>query len=219
MDGIDFRDERLDLFATPVLRRAMSGLDGVNARLVELALALEQQDAGLVRSNVGGWHSADTFLQQDDPAIVVLRELMQRAVHDWVAWTSGRDPESFDLTVALQGWAMVARRGHYARPHVHPSTHVALVYYADAGDPAADAGAEAFSGRLELLDPRNRPQMLDIPGVPVRDSLGITPISGGLIAFPAWMYHYVHPYQGRRPRVSIACNAHVRRLDPRGERA
>lgn len=217
MAQIDFTDEHLELFPTPVLRRAMSGLDGLNARLVELALEHEAADGGLVRSNVGGWHSADTFLQQDDPAVVVLRELLQRAVHDWVAWTSGRDPETFELTVALQGWAMVARRGHYARPHVHPSTHLALVYYADAGDPPSDAGPEAFSGRLELLDPRNRPQMLDLPGIPVRDSLGVTPVSGGLIAFPAWLYHYVHPYQGVRPRVSIACNAHVRGLRERRE--
>lgn len=204
-------DERLEIFPTRLLRRRLTGLDAVNDRLARRALAWEAADEGIVRSNVGGWHSRDNFLEGDDPEVVVLRELFVRAVQEWVAWGAGTDPSTTELAVTLQGWAIVARRGHYARPHVHPSSHVALVYYVDAGDPPGEGPLERQSGRFELLDPRNRPEMLELPGVPTVDSLSMAPVTGMLLAFPAWLYHFVHPYQGERPRVCVAANAYVRR--------
>ena len=28
-----------------------------------------------------------------------------------------------------------------------------------------------------------------------------------IVMFPSWLLHHVHPYQGERPRISIAFNA------------
>jgi len=39
----------------------------------------------------------------------------------------------------------------------------------------------------------------------------IRPRTGMLVIFPGWLQHYVHPYRGGRPRVSLSFNV---RLEP-----
>ena len=33
------------------------------------------------------------------------------------------------------------------------------------------------------------------------------PQAGLLVVFPSWLYHWVHPYTGQRPRVAVSFNA------------
>lgn len=214
MTGIDYEEDRLELFPTLVFRRKYAGLDAVNEKLRAHVLEREAAETGVVLSNVGGWHSKQDLLKDDHPAITVLLSLIKDAAHAYVAERLGRARDSFALKLQVEGWANVSRKGDYARPHVHPNTNFAVVYYVDAGDapPARDSGARSTSGALELLDPRGRPEMFQTPGVDARDSVSFQPKSGLMLVFPAWTYHYVHAYQGERPRISIASNVTVREL-------
>jgi hypothetical protein len=40
----------------------------------------------------------------------------------------------------------------------------------------------------------------------------VTPRDGLLVVFPAWLYHYVNPYQGTAPRISVAFNATIQQV-------
>ncbi|HSC88528.1 MAG TPA: TIGR02466 family protein [Polyangiaceae bacterium] len=214
--AVEFTEERLELFPTHVFKRLYTGLEGVNERLARLCLEKEREDQGLVRSNVGSWHSKNDLLKWKDPAIEVFGALVRDLVHAYAAERLQRDPSSFELTMSSEAWANVSRAGHYAKPHVHPSANFAIVYYVDAGDEEVrQPGGRPVSGVLELLDPRNRPEMFHTPGVLPIDTVSLIPRAGLMLAFPAWLYHFVNPYQGTRPRISIACNVTVMRLEER----
>ncbi len=210
MASIEFNEQRLELFPTSVFRRDYEGLEAVNHRLRQLILEKEKERTGVVKSNVGGHHSDADLLTWDDPAVVVLSSLVRDAVHHYTAEQIHKDPRSFSSKLKMEAWANVSRFGDYNRPHVHPSTTAAVVYYVDVGDevPIA-AGAAPTSGVLEFLDPRQRPHMFETPGIVPNDNVSIVARESRMLVFPAWLYHYVHPYRGERPRISIAANVTV----------
>jgi uncharacterized protein (TIGR02466 family) len=215
--AIEFSEERLELFPTHVFKRFYAGLEGVNQRLAKLCLEREKTSPGLVRSNMGSWHSENDLLRWPDPAIEVFSALVKDCVHAYTAERLAKKPEEFELQLVSEAWANVSRTGDYGKPHVHPSANFAVVYYVDAGDadePAA--GQRSHSGLLELMDPRNRPEMFQTPGVRTVDSISIRPKTGMMLVFPAWLYHFVNAYRGVRPRISIACNVTVVKVNERG---
>lgn len=204
--AVDFTDEAFELFPTRFLHRRMGGVGPLNARLRKLILAREAAAPGVQRSNVGAWHSNNDLLQWGAPELSVLVELFRASVEQYVRAELGGPPAT-PLEFGFEAWANVSRTGGYAAPHVHPRANFALVYYVDAGDPPQEGSP---SGSLELLDPRNRVQMVGGPGTDERDAFRVRPVAGSLLLFPAWLYHYTHPYLGERPRISIACNVVVR---------
>lgn len=204
MTTIDFDEEQIRIFPTLVTRRVFSGLDEMNAALLRLALRAADEEKSVVRSNFGGYHSEPDLFRRKDPAIVVLTELIRTALVTHVEREIGGP---LSVQFALEGWLNVSRRGDFNRPHVHPSTSFAAVYYVDPGD--APELERHRSGVLEFLDPRNRPHMFEARGAPAADSFQLVPRASELVIFPAFLYHYVTPYLGERPRVSIAVNATV----------
>ncbi|MEM6295912.1 MAG: TIGR02466 family protein [Myxococcota bacterium] len=207
MRGVDFTEERIELFPTRFVRRQYDGLERFNRGLTQRVLEREAAAQGetVLRSNVGGWHSDSDLLRWDAPEITVLIELMQSVVAEAVGLELRKDPGTFALNLHMDAWANVSRSGHYARPHVHPLANFAVVYYPDVGD-----GGDTPAGCLEFLDPRTRVTMMNTPGVSGQDSVCVRPRTGMMLCFPAWIYHYVHPYDGTRPRVSVAANVTVR---------
>jgi hypothetical protein len=103
----------------------------------------------------------------------------------------------------VQAWAMVMRHGHHALVHDHAEAHFSVAYYPDAGD--ADLDLYPDSGKLSFVDPRRGGTV--IPGIELFPSqFAIQPQPGRLVVFPGWLQHFVQPYRGGRPRVSISCN-------------
>lgn len=202
MTTIEFEEERLAIFPTLVSRRVFTGLEELNEALRRLALRRAETEPSVVRSNFGGYHSDADLFRSTEPPVVVLTELLRTAL---LAHLERELGGSVAAQFHLEGWFNVSRRGDFHRPHVHPSTTYAAVYYVDPGD--ASPEERHRSGVLEFLDPRNRPHMVQRPGAPVSDSFALVPRASELILFPGFLYHYVTPYLGERPRISVAVNA------------
>jgi uncharacterized protein (TIGR02466 family) len=209
MTNITVKKEFTFLFSTLVLQRQLEATELLTTGLHELILAHEQQSAGITKSNVGGWHSATDLWRWDGPAPAELFQRVAAAVKDYAAIERRVDAAALDLTVTAEAWANVARTGDYAKPHIHPNSNISGVYYVDAGDAPPD---DSNSGVIELMDPRQRPGMFETAGTVPFDAYRIVPKTGMLLLFPAWLYHYVHPYQGTRPRVSVAFNFTIQKL-------
>lgn len=209
MTNITVKKEFTFLFSTLVLQRQLEDVELLNQGLHDLISARAQSDQGVTKSNVGGWHSATDFLRWDGPLPAELFRRVASAVKDYAAIERRVDAAALDLTVTAEAWANVARTGNYAKPHVHPNSNVSGVYYVDAGDSPTE---QSHSGVLELMDPRQRPGMFETEGTVPFDGYRIVPKTGTLLLFPAWLYHYVHPYQGTRPRVSVAFNFTIQKL-------
>jgi hypothetical protein len=101
-------------------------------------------------------------------------------------------------------WANVVRDGEYTLPHCHNRATAALVYALDPGD-EEETAKDPMNGVLMFADPRmkaccqDKPLHVNTPAVP-------SMVMGAMIVFPAHLTHLVTPYQGRRPRISIAWN-------------
>lgn len=206
---ITVKKELRFMFPTLLLERQLTGVAELNQRLAARILERESEGEGVVRSNVGGWHSSNDFLRWEGPEPGELFRHIAVAVKDYAAFERKVEAAALDMTIHAEAWANVARAGHYAKPHVHPNSNVSGVYYVAAGNsPVGDPN----SGVLELMDPRQRPGMFETEGTLAFDAYRVTPQSGILLLFPSWQYHYVHPYRGVEPRISVAFNVTIQKL-------
>jgi uncharacterized protein (TIGR02466 family) len=190
------------LFATPIWHFQHPDPQACQA-LAAHVLALEDQDpAGLQRTNQGGWHSSTALL--DDPVLADLFHWIaaccQGAVQDW-GWDLNQATPTFN-----NAWAMVNRRGHSTRAHLHPNSLLS--------GGGSSAGARGFWRHRLSGSPRRSPDV----GAPWRseapDALGgrvrRLPALGRMVLFPAWLWHEVEPSSQDGERIAISFNIGMR---------
>jgi uncharacterized protein (TIGR02466 family) len=205
--------DALRLFATPVFVYELASMEATNQQLAEALLRESSAQAGLRRSNVGGWHSLPDLAQRSEPCFTQLMQAIVAHVgHSVQALANeqaslGRRPAPAGDWLAkvrwsVLAWAMVVGEGHYTELHDHGDAHWSVAYYVDAGDPPTESHPN--SGLLGLVDPRRcgRP----IPGLEQPSTVLIKPRSSVMVVFPGWLQHFVHSYAGTTPRICISAN-------------
>ena len=190
--GIEMVDRSIDLDA---LRNAVAG---------ERA----RDPAGIVKSNMGGWHSATTMQHWGGEAALALAT-RAAAIADSMTFNE-RTPDAPSNPWNVDMWANVATAGHFHQAHVHLGCVWAAVLYLDDGyDGDPDPG---LGGELVLTDPRMPAIRMNAPYLGLRESDGkpqpveftIRPRTGLLAIFPAWLSHAVRPFRGSGTRVAVA---------------
>lgn len=202
-------------FPTVILERKVPDTEELNRKLGGRILLQERAETSLKRSNVGGFHSSTDFWKSGGAEPAELFHHVAAAVTDYLAIERRVDASSLQVTLSAEGWSNVARRGHYSKPHVHPNANLSGVYYVDPGVAAVDVPNAEQSGVIEFIDPRHRPHMFETPGTQPFDGYRVVPEASLLLLFPAWLYHYVHPYWGTAPRICVAFNVTIQRLTTR----
>lgn len=192
------------LFSTPVAMYEHPDLQPLKQQITDILVAESLTIPSVSVSNVGGWHSQYSLQTRPETCFRKLNELviaMALETTASVAKATGRQVPQYTCTTEM--WAMVMRNGDYTIPHTHADTHWASVFYADAGD--ADEKKDPNSGVITFVDPRLG--FMPVPGLDIAaGNFVVNAKAGQLLVFPGWLMHYVHPYRGNRPRVSVACN-------------
>jgi uncharacterized protein (TIGR02466 family) len=192
------------LFAVPIASFSHAHLRDMNAEIASLMNAESEHATSLQVSNIGNWHSPNNLHERPEACFQYLTSLIKinaRKLIEALAKKTG--PAHLPAAESLSMWAMVMRKGHYTKPHTHSNAHWAVVYYPDIGD--ENKGDHKHSGDIAFTDPRVA--HLSIPGLERETGeFTVSPQTGQMLIFPGWLTHYVHPYQGERPRVSVACN-------------
>jgi len=191
-------------FPTLIGRLRVPDPEMMNQELQAIILADEAEYSSLDRSNIGGWHSRPDFLNKPDPAVSAFKAWLRWALRQMIDSTAGAN--AFQGTLSLSARATVCRAGAYHAPHSHPDSAWSGVYYVDPGSHNSD---QPLSGVLEFLDPRAGVEAVTAPGDPYSEPFRVRPEAGLLVAFPSWLYHWVHPYTGQRPQIAISFNAIV----------
>ena len=204
--------DHLEVFSTPILVSQLSDLEHMNPALAATLTKEASESPGVVRSNVGGWHSVPDLTQRfGAPFAPVMNRLAQEvsaAVNHLV--TAREVTPLYTYRYGIHAWAMVMRKGDYTVPHDHASSHFSAVYYVDAGDDPTES--HPHSGELVFKEPKTGSAM--IPGLDLfHTAFSIRPRTGTFVLFPSYLLHYVHAYMGERPRVSLSLNVN---LDPTG---
>jgi uncharacterized protein (TIGR02466 family) len=167
-----------------------------NNTLAQHIIQWSQQDQGVKKTNMNGWHSTtDMHTKLEYKVLVDELYKMQHEIfqEEWL----DRKPMLGNM------WANINYSGGYNRPHVHPNCLFSGVYYVKT---------QPQCGELVVNDPRPGIQTM----MPTRKSgqppkhlwreAHIEPIQGRLIMFPAWLWHCVEPNQSNDMRISVSFN-------------
>jgi uncharacterized protein (TIGR02466 family) len=200
--------ERLLLpFATLLFREELEDMD--NDALAHIALRLREQEPGVEKSNEGGWHSGGNIFARQEPELAMLATHIQNAVRYLCSVSAQIQNQEVALSASLFGWFNVNEQGDYNLPHHHAGHTWSGVYYVHTGTEVAN---RPMSGRLELLDPRVRCDVAPKQGFSHSSSMTIQPRNGLLLLFPSYLEHFVHPYHGSEPRITLAFNSLVQKM-------
>lgn len=191
------------MFGTPIIVDEMDDAEAINAELVKLINKRRRVDEGMVRSNVGGWHSKKDFAAWSGEAG---RKVLQRVLElarDSTGIAEGAPPPDW----WAQGWANVSSPGALNKAHVHGGAFWSAVYYVQTFD--------SESGKLVLHDPRMPALRMYAPALRFKGAgpeqvARIKPKDGMIIMFPSWLMHGVDPWEGEGDRISIAFNVFAR---------
>ena len=182
-------------FATPIYVADVGSIE-FNNELERNIINWANNDKGLVRTNMKGWHSTDDMHVK--PEYKGLVDLLFSAQYD-IYKDQNLDSEPFLGNM----WANINPPGGYNRPHMHPNSLWSGVYYVKT---AKDCG------HLKLEDPRStslmsRPNHIEgeQPSRLWRE-VHFEPVTGRLIMFPSWVNHGVDPNMSNEIRISISFN-------------
>ena len=168
----------------------------LNQELERDIMAWSNQDKGIVRTNVQGWHSTTNMheLPQFKKLVEMLYEC-QRTVYQQEHYES--EPFLGNML------ANVNPPGGMNRAHQHPNSLWSGVYYIKA---------PKNCGHLKIDDPRAsasmcRPRQKEgkKPSRLYRET-HYEPIAGRCIMFPSWLIHCVDPNESNDIRISVSFN-------------
>lgn len=196
------------LFATPLVIHDWPNSEQLNKDLEEIVRNSEKgdKDGYGTRSNAGGWQSPGNLITWKEPAIEIFRQRIEKLVTNLlqeIARDTGQD-RSFQLLI--DAWANINRHGDYNVVHTHPNCMYSGVYYVQPGKPESEI---PYSGLLEILDPREAANYVQIRHSVFDAREFVENVPGRMLLWPSWLKHWVHPYQGEGERISIAFNVNV----------
>ncbi|WP_294294096.1 TIGR02466 family protein [uncultured Sphingomonas sp.] len=201
------------LFTTPVAVVPVADAATLNTELKAVIAARRRVEAGVQRSNIGGWQSEIDMLDWGGGAARRLAALVTQACD---AWTTSVDDDR-SVVWRPEIWANVNVHGSSNQTHWHPGSYLSFVYYVDDG--YAGSSDKALGGEIVFIDPRMPILRMRTPALRHRGAGGQTaeqetwvrPFSGLLIGFPSFLGHSVRAYLGQGERISIAINMVARR--------
>ena len=196
---------------------------GLNRELTSLILALEATgDAyrnvdAVVAQPQGLYESRFEFFARPEPVVAQLRAFCWAALGDFIRNVgAAQSPPPDNLRIASHTWFHVTRNGGHFGYHNHPMASWSGVYCVDHGAPdesIPNNGSLTFPHPLTAanayLDAAN--SSLRWPFSLCNFAMNLVP--GQLVLFPSWLGHYVAPFHGASPRITVAFNTWFARQD------
>jgi|TARA_R100001443_G_scaffold108633_3_gene119259 uncharacterized protein (TIGR02466 family) len=168
----------------------------INEQLEKDILNWYNNDKGINRTNISGWHS--TTDMHEKPEYQRLVNALYQAQNK-IYIEEHLDSEPFLGNM----WSNINPKGAMNRSHIHPNSLWSGVYYVKA---------PKNCGHLKIDDPRSialmsRPRLKNKEH-PMRlwREASFEAIAGRLIMFPAWLTHCVDPNMSDELRISVSFN-------------
>jgi|TARA_R110002020_G_scaffold72044_1_gene185466 uncharacterized protein (TIGR02466 family) len=167
-----------------------------NQELAQHIIKWSQQDEGLNKTNVKGWHS-QTDMHTKPEYKALADELFIFMKDIWKEEWLDKEPVLGNM------WANINYQGGYNRPHVHPNALFSGAYYIKT---------PPNCGQLICTDPRPGIQTVmpsRVKGTPPKHlwrECHLEVKEGRIIIFPAWLWHSVPPSESNDIRISVSFN-------------
>lgn len=192
------------IFSEPVTVVTWRDQDKINKLLSRVILTHEKCDAGVKRSNNGGWHSHRNIFKSPSWEIGELKRRIVFALS--VTKTKLKINMKRDALDGwhFSGWANVSRRGHWNALHYHGKAVWTVIYYVNVG---SESRPPQDPGHLILYDLQQLKKWAGNGELPANTQTHrILPVPGRMILFPGQMWHRTDVFSGPGARVSIAFN-------------
>ena len=168
----------------------------LNAQLEKDVISWMNQDKGIKRTNIKGWHSTTNMHERPEFKRLV-NALYEAQKKIYIEEHLESEPVLGNM------WANVNPPGGMNRAHQHPNSLWSGVYYIKA---------VKNSGQLKIDDPRAAASMVR----PKQKSGELSsrlwrethyePVAGRCIMFPSWVMHCVDPNESNDIRISVSFN-------------
>ena len=168
----------------------------LNLQLEKDVINWMNQDKGITRTNVNGWHST-TDMHEKPEFKRLVNALYEAQKKIYIEEHLESEPFLGNM------WANVNPPGGMNSAHQHPNSLWSGVYYIKATE---------NSGDLKIDDPRNCASMIrpkqkqgKLPARLYRET-HYKPVTGRCIMFPSWLMHCVDPNESNDIRISVSFN-------------
>jgi uncharacterized protein (TIGR02466 family) len=200
------------VWATPIMRRKTESVEQAND-LRDLILSCETagfRKPASPQQHDGEFESTSDLLDWKDERAQSFRTYLLGQLGSFVKLVNEMDDTEINqLRFEHDCWFHITRDGGHFRPHNHPNAAWSAIYCVDPGDPTPKNDSAA--GHVNFSDPRAANQYLDAANRDMRRDMSFNAIRlrfepGELLIFPSYLQHYVEPYIGEQPRITIAAN-------------
>ena len=189
------------LFPTPVWTLQLDNYKNINEQMYNYIKSKQINDEiGINKSNVKGWHSNDFDLNDKEPQnfITFLLPSIEKVMVD-MNWEKQKQ-----IAKINNMWAIVNIGGSTNLRHQHGNSTISGAYY---------IRAPLNSGDIVFYDPRPAP-VYSHPNVVAPNFLnaqvnGITPKEGALVLFPSYLDHSVNENLSNEERIVISFNIKI----------
>jgi len=191
-------------FPTPVWTLQLNNYKKVNEEMYTFIKSNQINDEkGINKSNVKGWHSKDFNLQEKEPKnfIKFVSPYIEKVMID-MNWD--REKQSVKIS---NMWSIINTGGSKNSRHQHGNSTISAAYYVRAPENCGD---------IVFYDPRpaavySYPSALR-PNLLNAQVNGINPKEGVLILFPSYVDHSVNENLSNDERIVISFNITIRML-------
>ena len=189
------------LFPTPVWTIQLENYKEINEEMHDYIKKLQNENnIGIERSNVKGWHSNDFDLTDKQPQnfIKFIFPAIEQVMND-MNWEKQKQ-----IAKINNMWAIINIGGSANLRHQHGNSTISGAYYVRAPNNAGD---------IVFYDPRPAP-VYSHPNVKKPNILnaqvnGISPKEGALVLFPSYLDHSVNENLSKDERIVISFNIRI----------
>lgn len=194
------------IFAPIVDEYFIEDSERLNRELVEAVRLWSNEEQGMVRSNVEGWHSAGNIFKRTEAPLVEICKHFVEACKPVMERYLGREKLA-KRNLQLEGWANVNPHHAYNQIHTHDRFDLSGVYYVKVPE-----RSKPDSGVIQFLNPSYRGgPYSDLFNAMNPQAFKIRPREGEMIVFPSAMPHWVLPNEEDEDRISLAFNARLKK--------
>ena len=178
-------------------------------RLNELLVAeirkWSEEEQGITRSNVSGWHSDGNVFKRVEPGLKEICSFFVEACRPMLERYMSKEKLK-EKTLQLEGWVNVNPPHSYNQMHCHDRFDLSGVYFVKIPE-----RSHTNSGALQFLNPSYRSgPYSDLFNAMNPQAFTVRPTPGKMLIFPSTMPHWVLPNDEDEDRISIAFNLRMK---------
>lgn len=163
-------------------------------------LSMAKSEAGVIKSNEGGWQSQDSLFHTEP--FSQLRDFIIVCLVDVLKENNYREATQIHLT---NGWANINKKNNSNRVHTHGRSDWSIAYYLT--DVPQEMGTIFFEDPVaQRFTNGAQGVFIDSPSFENQNTIEFTPYEGQLYIFPSWLPHGVRQNQSEKARISMSAN-------------